>query len=247
MSLKAMIWVMEDAPTEDWGELAVLYALADRANDDGTAAFPSQSWIADRARCTDRGVRNILKRLEGRGIIAKGDPRLVEYIRADRRPTVWNLDLSLKRQEQPFRGELDSGRNGTAPRPERESATAGTKRPYDRNTGSDEPSLTPLEPSLNRPTSKPTKFDEQTFLEFWRLYPRKTNKKEAKTAYVKQLAITDSETLQTTVENFRADSEGEDKQFIPYPSTWLNQERWRDYLTEPVKRERMLDTIEKPF
>ena len=32
MSLKAMIWVMEDAPVENHAELAILYALADRAN-----------------------------------------------------------------------------------------------------------------------------------------------------------------------------------------------------------------------
>ena len=57
MSLKAMIWVMEDAPVESHTELVVLYALADRAHDDGTAAWPSQDWIAERARCSTRTVR----------------------------------------------------------------------------------------------------------------------------------------------------------------------------------------------
>lgn len=97
MSLKAMLWVMESAPVISHTELAVLYALADRAGDDGTAAFPSQAWIAERARCSERTVKRQLKNLAGRGVIRPGEERHVAYIRGDRRPLVWDLDLSLTR------------------------------------------------------------------------------------------------------------------------------------------------------
>ena len=83
MSLRALLWVMEDAPVISQGELAVLYALAERANDQGKCAWPSQAWIADRARCTDRTVRNHLRALEGRGLIKKGNPQFVAHISPD--------------------------------------------------------------------------------------------------------------------------------------------------------------------
>lgn len=86
-----MTWVMEEAPINDPMSLLVLYALADRAHDDGTAAWPSQEWLAQRARCSARTVRRKLKELEAAGVIKKGDPRHVDHLRHDRRPTVWNL------------------------------------------------------------------------------------------------------------------------------------------------------------
>ena len=145
MSLKAIIWVMEEAPVEDQGELAVLYALADRANDDGTTAYPSQAWIAHRARCTDRTVRNILRKLELRGVIKKGNPSFVEHIRKDRRPTVWDLNLHMQRPEN------SSDRKVTTARPESHDSTTGKSRQHDRKPVSDEPSVNPPEPSMNRP------------------------------------------------------------------------------------------------
>ena len=137
MSLRAMNWVMESAPTRDATALLVLYALADRANDDGTAAFPSQDWIAQRARCSVRTVRRKLKDLETEGIIQKGDPRFVEHIRQDRRPTVWNLCLwnrtdghsydhpHPERQDISDRADKMTGRTSEAPRPDTTGQTTG--------------------------------------------------------------------------------------------------------------------------
>lgn len=128
MSLKAMIWVMEDAPVDNPAELVVLYALADRASDSGEAAFPSQSWIAERARCSERTVRRRLQDLEEKGLIRRGDHRLVEHYRADRRPVVWDLNMSLTRQSTagqngppsncPAGQNESNGRTKTALRPD---------------------------------------------------------------------------------------------------------------------------------
>src|SRR5699024_3119211 len=97
MSLKAMIWVMERAPIESPAEGMVLYALADRAHDDGTAAWPSMQWIADRACCSRQTVRRHLRALEKRGLIYRGDQRHVDHLRPDKRPVVWNLNLGADR------------------------------------------------------------------------------------------------------------------------------------------------------
>src|SRR5699024_1831151 len=117
MSLRAIIWVMEDAPVENHGELAVLYALADRAHDDGTAAYPSQEWISHRARCADRTVRRHLKKLEEREVIRRGDQSLVSHYPVNRRPIVWNLNYRAVRPDNRWPDNI-SGRTIHAVRPD---------------------------------------------------------------------------------------------------------------------------------
>ena len=132
-----MTWALENAPVTDATALLVLIALADRASEDGTAAFPSQEWIAQRARCSVRTVRRKLADLEDAGIIRKGDPRYVQHIRQDRRPTVWNVCMwqgttghnrvpsSTERPDTGDRGDKLSGRTEPCPvvPPEREDIT----------------------------------------------------------------------------------------------------------------------------
>ena len=151
MSLKAIIWVMEDAPVENHGELAVLYALADRANDDGTAAYPSQEWVSYRARCTDRTVRNHLKNLEGREVIRRGDQSLVSHFPVNRRPIVWDLNYRAVRPEN-WCPENISGRKIGAVRPENPDTLTGKSEQLGRKPVSDKPSYKPsYKPSNNRP------------------------------------------------------------------------------------------------
>ena len=153
MSLKAIIWVMEDAPVENHGELAVLYALADRANDDGSAAWPSQDWLAHRARCSDRTVRRVLLKLEERGVIRRGDQKLTSHLTLRRKPVVWDLNLSLKRTDFP------TGQNDRFSKPDNGDIKTGQNEPQNRTTTtlkadtamSDKPSVNPPEPSVNRP------------------------------------------------------------------------------------------------
>ena len=169
MSLKAMIWVMEDAPVSSHAELAVLYALADRANDDGTAAWPSQAWISERARCSIRTVRRHLASLEASGVISRGDQRLVGHLPGNRRPFVWDLDMSLTREDQgghhcPPKMEDQGGKNdrpgdngpsqggqqcpptGEA-RADNHDTQGGQSRHSGRTAVSDKPSLNHPEPS----------------------------------------------------------------------------------------------------
>lgn len=157
MSLKAMLWVMEDAPVTDPIALLILYALADRANDDGTAAWPSQAWIADRARCSIRTVRRKLEDLEDEGIIRRGDHRLVAHLRGDRRPFVWDINLDAQPatggqavrpsdNAQPATGGHPCP-GGQSDRADTPGTTGGQDRPNGRTAVSDKPSKTPHEPS----------------------------------------------------------------------------------------------------
>jgi hypothetical protein len=66
--LIAAVWDQADAAA---GELLVLLAMADWANDEGRRCFPTQDALARKARMTDRGVRKCLDRLVEKGYIER--------------------------------------------------------------------------------------------------------------------------------------------------------------------------------
>ena len=116
MSLKAMIWVLHDAPTKNHTEFAILMALADRAggHSDGDAAYPSQAWIADKAQCSVATVKRHLKELETRGLIKRGDQSIVSDFRVDRRPVVWDLCLDKTRTNSADNGSSNQAKSTVA-------------------------------------------------------------------------------------------------------------------------------------
>ncbi|MCX4547224.1 helix-turn-helix domain-containing protein [Streptomyces sp. NBC_01565] len=91
MSFEALRWATGCAPVADVNEFAVLAVLAEKAGPDGCNAYPSRPTIAERARVDDRTVLRSLQRMEARGLIARGDQQAAAYIRADRRPVVYDL------------------------------------------------------------------------------------------------------------------------------------------------------------
>ncbi len=76
---------------------AVLVYLADRASDDGTAAFPKIETIVNVTELSERTVRSSLRTLQERGFIRRGDQRYARLGRGgrDRLPqycqVVWDL------------------------------------------------------------------------------------------------------------------------------------------------------------
>jgi len=119
-----MVWALETAVVDDAGQLLVLIALAERADDDGRNAWPGKAWLAQRARCSTRTVQRHLTALRAQNLIEDGDQRLVEHFRADRRPTVYNLVMD-------GRSPLGRGDN-LSPRP-----TSGDANRSDNHTSAD--------------------------------------------------------------------------------------------------------------
>jgi len=69
---------------------------------------------------------------------------------------------------------------------------------------------------------------EKLFDTFWSLYPRKGSpKKKAKEKFMK-LSEKDIEAIISAMPKFAQSVKGTDNNFIPHPTTWLNQERWKD-------------------
>ncbi|MGY2019369.1 helix-turn-helix domain-containing protein [Nocardia gipuzkoensis] len=92
MSFAAMKWVLLECDADEYVEFRLLMALAERANDDGTGAWPSVPLLAKRVRRSPRTVQRALKRLRDAGRIRLGDQTLVPAkVAANQRPTVWDV------------------------------------------------------------------------------------------------------------------------------------------------------------
>lgn len=142
MSLDPILWALKDAPVADTLERVVLVALAERcARADGCTAFPSRDTLADTALADPKTVQRVVRRLETRGLIAKGDQSAARYLRADRRPVVWDLlipyswfpnpeRMNTERAQAGLRPLTPTDRPDIAPPPERKKrADAGKARP----------------------------------------------------------------------------------------------------------------------
>lgn len=68
------------------------------------------------------------------------------------------------------------------------------------------------------------------FETFWSIYPRKIGKGAARTAFEKACKKENAQIILQFAEAYANSSDLPDLQFIPHPSTWLNQERWSDDL-----------------
>jgi len=68
------------------------------------------------------------------------------------------------------------------------------------------------------------------FDEFWNVYPRKVSKRAALKAFESALARTTHDEILAGAIRFANDPNLPPAEFIPYPTTWLNGDRWGDAL-----------------
>ena len=83
--------------------------------------------------------------------------------------------------------------------------------------------------TITRTITEPLPNYAQMFEDFYRVYPRKMGKQDAKKAFRKALDIVDFDTLLAGALRYANDPNlPSDKQFLPYPATWLNRGSWDD-------------------
>lgn len=87
--------------------------------------------------------------------------------------------------------------------------------------------------------------EETMFNEFWKAYPKKINKKGCLTSFkrIKHLK-TEFPLIMNSLDNYKQSNQWlkDNGQYIPNPSTFINQERWKDEI-EPT-REQQLNNID---
>lgn len=99
-------------------------------------------------------------------------------------------------------------------------------------------------PSCDQSAAKRNDF-ERDFETFWRAYPRRIGKGQARRAFASATRKASLETMLAALGRVRWPA---DKQRIPHPATWLNGERWHDDPTaiarDAVPRGRHADTAQ---
>jgi len=98
---------------------------------------------------------------------------------------------------------------------------SGSGYPPSQNLATEPEVKTRIEPVVQK---------DPFFVEFWKAYPRKTNKEFAERVFAK-LKVDDAlltKMIQAIHVQNKSVWKDKEQQYIPHPSTWLNGKRWED-------------------
>lgn len=221
MSMAALRWVrpIRCTPTQK----AVLWALADQADDAGEA-WPSVAGLMEATCLSERSVRGALRELEALGWLRTsaggGRNRTSTYhlavdrngaADAETRQQAPRIRPAEKGQRVPEKGHVLPERGQVV----QEKGQQVPPNPHN-----------PHEPPRTLTLIAPVVREPDAFEAWWRHYPRKVGKDAARTAYAaaRKRGATDAE-LAAALQRQRWPS---DPQFIPHARTWLTQGRWQD-------------------
>jgi hypothetical protein len=93
------------------------------------------------------------------------------------------------------------------------------------------PSTPAPTPATNSEQNPSTDVDDE-FDDFWSIYPRKEGKGAARKAWGKAVKSLPASELLPIVRSYSVRVHGTERRFIPFPATWLNQERWADEVSD---------------
>lgn len=213
MSMDLMVKAMKTKVGNPLRKL-VLVKLADNASDQGEC-WPSYQHIADQCEIDRSTVRRHIKQLAEQGLLRvenRDGPK-------GNSSNLYFLTLGGVGQKSTPVGTESTG--GCAP------PTGGVGTESTRTSHPSEP--------VNEPKTLCTSEVElaEAFEVFWKLYPNKKSKKDARKAWEKLKPDAGlRHTLMTALGSHRVsrDWTKDDGQFVPMASTWLNGERWTDVL-----------------
>ena len=230
-------WELELPMTQKF----VLIALADMA-DESLSCFPGQKRIAQMIGSSERTVRRALLDLETMGLIDRQERRAEDGYRTSDRYVLKTKVTLAKRSPAKMAasptGQIVPGQSRQSHRP---SATVSPAID-DTLTGHSDRAI---EPSVNhqRTTSEspdglfaleqPAEGD--LFEQFWSVWPRKDGKKAALESWAKALGTINQHALLVAANAYATSPHRPERKYVPFASTWLNQERWIDPL--PVAAE----------
>ena len=204
---------------------AVLVALADMAGADLTC-YPGMKLLAEMTGYSEKTVERAIDDLEAGGLIGRerrngrGGYRTSNLYR-----------LALPNGQGDGKAKPSESRVGDA------RLTDSVSVPNRQSDGAEEnPQIEPpeeptdiLAPLVLVPTGEGDRFDE-----FWQVYPRKAAKPDARKAWVKAVAKVGAEAVLVAVRAYAASPNLPERQYIPYPATWLNREGWEDEAPAPI-------------
>ena len=231
-STKPEFWRSERIASVDWDSRLVLKGLESYVDDNGVgkddlALIVSDVFPRDLAREPSRTLARVtaaLDDLAAAGLLwryeADGHQLLFvsfwEDVQRIDRPTAGRFprpDGTINYKDSIIR------ESNTNPREDSRALASGTGEQGNRGTG-EQNTPSPAEPARTR---EPNRFDE-----FWKYYPRKVGKDEARRAYDSARKRVHQQTLIDGAAILAADPNLPEQRFIPHPATWLRRGGWDD-------------------
>lgn len=239
MTVKVMAWVLEECDVDDPIARLILIGLANHGHDDGTEARPSAKTLANYARCSKRTVFRKLKDMEALGVIRRGDQDAVAHIPAQWRPVVYDINLdwtsdtvtSVPSDTGDITLVTDSHHPSDTPdiRASDTGDIRGDDTAVTQNPQYEPSRRTLIEPVIDHSANdRERDIDEQWFDGFWKTYPRRIGKGQARKAWRAALKKAAPDLIISAAACYAANCRDVEPQFIAHPATWLNGERWAD-------------------
>jgi hypothetical protein len=206
-------------------DLLMLLAIADFADDDGNA-FPAVPTLAAKCRMKERNCRYLLRSLE-----KSGELSIVQNA-GIHGSNLYRINLGALGLQHSAGGQSLAGLQHIA-------ATTAKDCRIPLQHSAAKPSVNHQEPPEARDAKKQRRVcspsasesPDDGFAAFWKEYPRKDAKAQALKAWkkIKPTGQTLADLMaglerRISSEQWRKDG----GRFIPYPATWLNNERWKD-------------------
>ncbi len=252
-------WLLFD-PNVSMAAKTVYAALARHGSTEETC-FPSVSRIAALLGSTPKTVRRLIDELVESGAVERHKRFRADGGATSNGYTIWGTESAPQGYGSRAETSLTPGTKTTHPpgvemspplghfdprplgqkRPTKESQSKESqltrKHTCVVSAGNIQPVLLDVD-GLPPAVSIPDRFEE-----WWRSYPRKVGKPKALAAWGRKIKTND---LQTVIEGTRLwveyySAEKTEPQFIPHPTTFLNEERFRD--TPPARKTVARDAI----
>lgn len=235
IEVQTAIWRSGLASTE----MLVALALGDWADDEGKGIYPSLDRVAWKCGLSYRTIQRTVQLFLEIGVL-----RTVREPNG-RRPGEYAMCVESLPEKAPYLRPDNVAGQGPAVEDDR---TMATDRP---DTVASDTSLDPSsDPSEGPPPSAPQggqsdslfpkasttqdalrKIDDD-FEAWYKIYPRKKAPDAARRAYRRAHRAVGAQVLLDGAKRFAAwaAAQGKDKQFLPYPATWINAGSWQDEL-----------------
>ena len=206
--------------TGNSGRKLVLMMLADIADDKGRC-FPSYQHVADVCEMSRRSViTHISKLVEANLINVTHRKSKGEMLNSS---NIYQLTLNSEVKAEEKSGENFAPPSETVALPSENSALGGSENSAPITYHSSYPINEPIKTNAIALSDQPNKFEE-----FWKAYPKKSDKAKSKLAYAKAIKKSSHELIIQSLINQKNVGQWGSLQFTPMATTWLNGERWED-------------------
>ena len=211
MSFQAMTWAVNQKCGSAASKL-VLLMLANHSNGYTGQCNPRHKTLADECEMRVETLKIHLKNLESLGLITI----LPQFAEGVQLPNQYLVNFGGGG------GEIRTGGGG-----EIRTGGGGEKHPPINQEFNQEDKHSPKPPAT---PGAERDVVSAAFAAFWKTYPKKVGKDAAEKVWARKVKAEDVQAVMDALDKHRSTEQWtqEGGRFIPHPSTWLNQGRWKD-------------------